>query len=414
VANDNRGDEGLMLVFVLVAIVWGGSWLLWHNFREPIAQGMIWLRQGEMALASLWTRDDTVVQVPLSGNPPAGQQVQRNKDGKWLYDARFVDVHNFVKNAKPSAISDNQVAIITKGGVDPLKYFFGAGFALMFLWCVFRGPTSFFRRNLNLEGLLGQQAKVFPVVQPFTAFDPRKLPARPLGAEVPDELAPFSEALSPEEWIVFNHIPLHDNMPDPDKAEAAFIKQLGPRWKGAMALPPELQVLLAAFCLKAARKRDESDAILSRLALCWDDKSGLKLSRDRGLVSLARKTLKNKSLSETTLANCNRHAYVATALLRALNTSREEGGVLASAQFVWLRAHNRALWYPLNNLGRQAFHIEALGAMAHYRAEKQINRPIPKPRVMPAVEALTTHLKNPILARPIPLRAKSSGKSRAA
>ena len=65
-------------------------------------------------------------------------------------------------------------------------------------------------------------------------------------------------------------------------------------------------------------------------------------------------------------------------MVRALWYARSEGGVLAPAQFLWLRGHDRALWYPLNNLGRKSFHIEAMGAMCQYKAEKRVSRPIPK------------------------------------
>ena len=79
----------------------------------------------------------------------------------------------------------------------------------------------------------------------------------------------------------------------------------------------------------------------------------------------------------------------------------QEGGVLAPAQFVWLRAHDRALWYPLNNLGRQTLHMEAMGATAHYKAEKLAQRPIPRPKVVDAVKSLVEFMaSNRIRALP--------------
>jgi intracellular multiplication protein IcmP len=203
-----------------------------------------------------------------------------------------------------------------------------------------------------------------------------------------------------------------DGQLDRDAAEDALAEQLGARWKGPFALPPHQQVLLAAFCLKTVRQRDDAEEMLGRLACCWDHKGGLKLGRERGLLSSARRILRNKKIAEKTLSNCNRHAYVTTALMRALDTAREEGGVLAPAQFVWLRAHDRALWYPLNNLGRTAFHMEALGACSHYRAEKQVNRPIIKPRVGDGIVGLLEHLGNPLFARPIPAVDYSASKKK--
>ncbi|PCI00227.1 MAG: hypothetical protein COB76_03920 [Alphaproteobacteria bacterium] len=112
--------------------------------------------------------------------------------------------------------------------------------------------------------------------------------------------------------------------------------------------------------------------------------------------------VKNKNIAGPTLKQCNRHAFVTTALIGALAFARSEGGVLAPAQFVWLRGHDRPLWYPLNNLGRQAFHAEAMGAMSHYRAEKQVQRPIPKSMVIDAVKVLDAFLNDKIASSPIP------------
>jgi intracellular multiplication protein IcmP len=88
-------------------------------------------------------------------------------------------------------------------------------------------------------------------------------------------------------------------------------------------------------------------------------------------------------------------------MIRALLTAREEGGVLAPAQFVWLRGYDRALWYPLNNLGRQAYHMEAAGAMAHFKAERLTRRPIPKPKLDGALRTLSDLMRSS-RARAIP------------
>src|SRR5690606_29300093 len=119
----------------------------------------------------------------------------------------------------------------------------------------------------------------------------------------------------------------------------------------------------------------------------------------------------NKNLAASTLSKCNQHAFQTTALLRALLNARDEGGVLAPAQFVWLRAHDRILWYPLNNLGRQSFHMEAIGAMSHFKAERMTQRPIPKPKVQNAVESIAAYMQSG-RARPIPQLDYSHSKSR--
>lgn len=151
--------------------------------------------------------------------------------------------------------------------------------------------------------------------------------------------------------------------------------------------------------------------MMGRIALCWSHDKGLQLEKDKTLLRDARAILRNKDLAGKTLSKCNEHAFQTTALLRALNTAREEGGVMAPAQFVWLRGHDRLLWYPLNNLGRQAFHMEALGAMSHYKLEKRTMRPIPKPKVDDAVTSITDYMSSD-RARPIPQLDYSGSKKR--
>lgn len=404
---DNRGDDGLLLFLFLLAVFWGGSWLAWKYFRPQLTEAALVVRSAEMKLASLWMDDEDIIRVPINAqtNDEKALKVrlgdfervewQPTKFGVWRDFAETMQEN-------PEAVQGRHLKVATYVALHPLRWLFVGIMGALFVWVIFTGPTSRFRRIMGLEALLNDQAKMFKVIRPFVKFNPNKLPVRAPGSPVPAELPMFAEALGPEEWIALNEVPLPDGKLDRARAYDAFAKQLGPRWKGAQDLPPELQIILAAFCLKASRKRTESDDMLGRLSACWDHEKGLRLSRDRGLLREARKILRNKKFSEKTLSNANRHAYVSTAMMRALNTAREEGGVLAPAQFVWLRAHNRQLWYPLNNLGRQAFHMEAVGCASHYRAEKQVNRPIPRPRVMDAIIGLEEHLANPILARPIP------------
>ncbi|MCB1537549.1 MAG: type IV secretion system protein [Rhodospirillales bacterium] len=408
-ADNKGGDASLWMLLFLVAIFWGGGWLIWHNFRPQISTGILAVRSAEMSLSSLWWNNDDKLNVPVTyqANDDQGLHAKMGDEGVVaVRSTRFGAWRDFARDADPKNLRNDQIPVLTYVALWPLRFVIAGCLALLFVWTIFRGPTSKFHRKLGLEGLIADQSKIFKVIRPFLKFNPVKQPYRVPGAPVPHELPLFSEALSPEEWIAFNEIDMVDGKPDRTQSEEYFARQLGPRWRGYQALPTELRVLLACFCLKAARKREQSDEMLGRLCACWDAKTGLKLSRDRKLSWEARRILRDKKLSESVLTSCGRHAYVTTAMMRALDTARNEGGVLAPAQFIWLRAHNRGLWYPLNNMGRQAFHAEALGCAAHYRAEKQINRPIPRPRVGDAYDGLIDYLANTVLVRPIPPRAE--------
>jgi len=84
----------------------------------------------------------------------------------------------------------------------------------------------------------------------------------------------------------------------------------------------------------------------------------------------------------------NRHAWLESAFPAMLTYARKDRGVLPAAAFLWLKAEDRALWYILDNVGSEAVMIESSGAMAHFRAEHQIGKPIRRPAVYQAARAL--------------------------
>ncbi len=395
----NTLHENAIGWFILGMVAIGLFALFWHFKEYDVKNFIRWVRWSQMYLISFFVDDDySVVWSTIS-------------DGKISnITINYKQALDQIPTMDKYQLSDDVMGMIGTLAMKPVQYIFMGLIALIGLWGLRKGPGTQFRRKLNLDGLIGVQAKVFPYITPFVKFNPTTQPVRPPGAPVPSELPLYSEALGPEEWIAFNQIPIPDGKLDEHAAYIAFAKQLGPRWQGWMKLTPYKQVLLAAFCLKAARKRTDSDSMLGRLAICWQGTKGLNLNADKKLVADARKVLKSEAAKKT-LAQCNMHAFETTAMLRALQVARQEGGVLAPAPFVWLRGHSRALWYPLNNLGRQAFHMEALGAMCHFKAEKMTQRPIPKPKVNDAVQSIVSYMKSS-RARPVPQLDYKGSKSR--
>lgn len=354
---------------ILFAVFAAIGYLVWFFFKLEIRSGIRWIRYGEMWMMSWFVGDDYAVE--WEGQP-----------------INYKELMNMAAKIPAERIDGNLLNALSIVGLQPYLWVMGALCIMFAAWSLFRGPGSEHRAKFDLNTLIKKQANIFPIIAPFINFNPSKMPPRPPGAPVPAELPIFAEALSPEEWIVFNEIPVNGSKVDEEVATKAFAKQLGPRWRGAKNLPPHRQILLAACCLKASRKRADADTMLGRLAHCWSEKDGLKLSKDSKLLREARAVLGNQNLSGSVLKKCNEHAWENTAMIRGLMTARSEGGVLAPAQFVWLRAHDRGLWYPLNNLGRQSFHMEAMGTMAHFKAEKMAQRPIPRPKVTDAVKTL--------------------------
>lgn len=389
---DNTLYENSIGWFILICVLLCLLALFWYYFAEDVKSLVRWVRWGQMWLIHWFVDNEYAVQWG------------RNQ-------VNFIQWYEGIPNLDKSQLDARTMSVIGTLAMEPMKLIFVILLALGGLWCMFRGPNTQYRTSLSVETLIQRQSTNFPVISPFVQFNPSKQPPRPPGSPVPAELPLFAEALGPEEWLAYKGIPIPDGNVDEEAAYRAFREQLGGRWRGAAKLAPYKQVLLAAFCLKAARKRSDSDAMLGRLANCWDAKKGLVLSKDRKLLGQARSILKNREMSAKLLAKCNQHAFETTALLRGLQVAREEGGVLAPAQFVWLRAHDRALWYPMNNLGRQSFHMEAMGAMAHFKMEKMTQRPIPKPKLDDAIDSIVGYVKSDVM-RPVPQLDYSQSKKR--
>ncbi len=382
-----EGGIGWAIMLCILAVL---LWIFWYFYAVEVRDIVRWIRYGEMWLVSWFVGDEYEI-------------IYRGKE------------YNFHAGVEATAAYEKaklkymHLSYFSALAMQPLKIPIIILLSLGALWCIFKGPRTQHRKRMSLEDLIAVQSRIFPVISPFVKFNPSTQPPRPPGAPVPVELPLFAEALGPEEWLAFNNIQVPDGKIDNASAAKAFVKQLGKPWRGAKATDGYKQVLLAAFCLKASRKRELSDDMLSRLATCWSAKGGLKIPGK--LLAEARNILKDKKLAGKTLAQANRHAFEVTALLRALQYAREEGGVLAPAQFVWLRAHDRALWYPLNNMGRQSFHMEALGAMSHFKAERLTRRPIPVPKIEGALQTIQEYMSS-LNARPIPQLDYSNSKKR--
>jgi intracellular multiplication protein IcmP len=361
--NANRHSD-----FFWLLLMGAGTYVFWLLFRHQLLLGARWLRYSE-----LWLLDRTI----------SNATVHQYKE--WLG----------YNGAQVSWAHINIASVIVG---HYLRYPIALILAICSFWIMYRAPSSAMKKVYNLDRLIGAQEQTWPVIAPIVNFNPAES-ARDPASPVPETLPIFAEALSPEEWVAFNKIPADVDSVDKTSAADIFARQLGPRWTGPNALPWHAKALFAAFALKAARKRDDSDALLGRLAkVAKVTGKTMKFDLDGQLKSEIQKLVDDPKIGGEAAKLAAQHAYTTTALLRVLAYARERGGVLAPAQFLWLRGVNRALWYPLNNLGRQAFHPEAAGAMAHYMTELVAKKPILMPKVESAVAALLEYYKEKNIA----------------
>ena len=374
--NQGKEDAGMTYALVLgmffIAIV-----AFWYLFNQPIINAMRWLRVAELQIIDLFT-DRIMVVSPNPGQPPRPARVDETL--KWL------------KSGNASNLSVGQLGVISQTIVAQyLRWPIAVILALLGAWALFKAPENNFKKTYTMDKLIDVQAVTWRFITPIIKFNPSKSEQRAPGAPVPSVLPAFAEALSPEEWLAYHNVPMVNGAPDRDRMRRAFVEQLGPRWQGPGKLPDYARALLTAFALRGARKRDQSDQLLGDLSAQWDPKKGMVLTAKQ--KSMIRKTLADPKIGAPILKICSQHGFVVPALIHALLWCRQQGGVLAPGQFVWLRAVDRMLWYPLNNVGRRAFHAEASGAMAHYLAEIALSRPLPIPKVDGALTAVEVYVQ---------------------
>lgn len=335
--------------------------LFWFGFSVQISSGVRWVRVAELQLASLLTnRYDVLLKQMMA--------------------------------LEPIQITPEILFRISEVTMDIYRWPIMAILLIMAAICYFTKDKHPYVRRFDTEGIAKEQANAFPVTMPMVKFNPLKANHRTTGNPVPERLPPFAEALAPDEWVSHNDIPLVAGVIERDATRMAFAKQLGTRWKGVAALPLHAKALFAAFSMKANGMRSESDQFLGELAKHWEPGKGLVLPKE--LKREIANVIADPKMGRVTAKIAAQHSFTAPALLRCLTVAREQGGVLAPAQFLWLRAVDRSLWYALNNLGRGGVHTEGAGAIAHFRAEKAAGKPIPNPLVDPAVDGLMTFLKD--------------------
>ena len=108
----------------------------------------------------------------------------------------------------------------------------------------------------------------------------------------------------------------------------------------------------------------------------------------REVVEIADAFLRDPDVVGACRSVADGHAFTSTALMSVLQHARDRSGVLAPAQFNWLKLVERHLWYALHNVGMQSPYAEARGSRAHWDAERALGAPIPVPYVGQAMEGL--------------------------
>ena len=343
---------GVILLFLAV-----GGWFLWYRFHGPISAGVMQLQHWQMQQFARFT--DSYAGLD--------SQVIRTDPASVRFGALWRLLHNVGSFLRISA-----AALV----------------GVLAVWCLLGASTTRFTRRIDLPRLMQIQAKVFPA---GAAFVGRGLKLTDMETGAP---RPCDPALHADEWIRRFALGT-DGALDDDLAAVALQGQLGPVWQGLAQAAPPVRCLFAVFALHAARKREAAVVLLGELSrsLPIDAKDGPSgpaspLAFGAAAVREADRVLTEAALLDRCRAVTERHAYTAPVLMSLLTLARKEAGVLAPAQFAFLKLVDRPLWYALHSLGfpggenpaeQPNPRIEAAGARDHWAAECSVGHPLPVP-----------------------------------
>jgi intracellular multiplication protein IcmP len=214
---------------------------------------------------------------------------------------------------------------------------------------------------------------------------------------------PGDPALHLPEWI--ERYALKDGRFDEKGARRELVRQLGEPWTGRSTAAPNVRCMLAVFALHGAGRRQEAARLLGLLSegLPVDRSDGGEgpkkpLAFDRKTLTVADQVLADVEVAAMALTIMDAHHFSTPGLMSVLNAARLKSGVLAPAEFACLKLVDRRLWYALHGLGFEAdgpvlhphpsARVEAVGARAHWAAERAVRAPIPTPEFDAAIAAI--------------------------
>lgn len=312
-----------------------------------------------------------------------------------LFLSSTVPLNQAMGQMDPNTLSMNgAMAILTQVG-DYIRYPFGLILLILSIILFYGHPSLRFKKIHTMKSLLEQEKFNWPQIMPVSQLDIVKEPL---------EKGPWSMSLTPMLFAKKNHL-LYEEREVGGKvqigemrerinvgllrseAHQVFAMQLGANWQGVERLPVHAKALFAVFACRANRDEASAKAILDKVATSSPTGS-LDFSGVEETLNRYKDTVLVKRAIE-------RHAFVLTVMASMLELARQDG-VLASADFLWLKIIDRPLWFMLNAVGRQTPPSEVAGPVAHWLAEKKLGRRISVPMVEEAVKALEAALKEVI------------------
>ena len=288
-----------------------------------------------------------------------------------------------ISNADVTQVSYAQVAIVS-GQVN--GYLAIPSVLLAMLLCthlVFFKASSRFKEKYSMTSLRSQEKVNWPEIVPVVNTNLIKTDI---------DKMPWNMSVQPIDFAKKYKIldrAIIDNKPGVEvnkgRAYEIFSSQLGRRWSNLKDFKIHELALFAVFAARVAGDDKSAKKLLDQMSIS----GGSGKVNFAGTYPLLRKHVQHKAVGKAV----SPHAYVLTAMSSLLEVARATG-VLASAEFLWLKKVDRRLWYMLCSVGRQTPFPEVAGPFAHWIIEKKLRRPLKVPAINEAVIALDAAVKD--------------------
>ncbi len=351
-------DNAFAPIWITVAIFLVG-YLIWYFFKAQIVHAIFYVNLLQAKLISIFTDN--------------------------LQNEIYI-----MKTINPKSVSMNDLVSLCVAVGNYMRYPVLAILVGLAVWLYFSNVTLKFRRTHSMKTLREQEQwnwnQIMPVVKTnLIKEDINK------GA--------WAMALTPMEFAKQNQLLKRDDFAEEDpkspgsmltagikrgEAKSIFTIQLGPYFRGFEVLPIHLLALAAVFCARINRDRDSAEVLLNNIN---KSVSSGKISFN-GAKALLKKYVNHEIVQEVGAS----HAYILTAMASLLYKARDDG-VMASADFLWLKTVDRRAWYMLNSVGRQTPYVEVGAPFAHWKAELALKRKSIVPMIDEAIKALELAVK---------------------
>jgi intracellular multiplication protein IcmP len=288
----------------------------------------------------------------------------------------------YLETVDPADANWEQVTRVATYVGNYVRYPMIAILAALAVVLYFSNVTMRFRKTYSMRSLREQEQQNWPQIKPVVKLN---LTDQDISK------GPWAMGLSPMEFAFQNKLlRKRDVVVTQLSAESLvsirkgdtrrlFTLQLGAYWSGYQNVPGHARALMAVFFAKIKRERDTCNSLL-----CQFNESTTTGKLDFSEVdSVIERYKQEPAISKI----FQKHAYFLTIMASLVEEARKDG-VLATADFLWLKPVDRRLWYMLNSVGRQTPFVEVAGPYAHWLAEKELGRKSMVPMIEEAVKGL--------------------------